>query len=162
MRKHPKRAEVDPSRPQGWATSDRNGHVGNLAKMKWQHDWRGNHVMNTRVLVHHDELDTPQRQLGILLIPPDPIPVRHARPENYANEEQPVSTRYTIGPDGFASQVRVVIRPVGQVTLSNRIVTTPGNRAGFGGPSLNLGTVILADTDVQILIDGSDEPLLVE
>ena len=120
MRRHPRRAEVNPNHPQGWASSDRNGHVGNLAKMKWQHDWQGAKIINKRILVHEDELDIPQRQLGVLIIPPDPLPLMNARPESYATDEYPVSTRYTM--DG---RVRIVTAP--QVPISNRIVSVPGN-----------------------------------
>ena len=127
MRKHPRRAQVDPQRPMGWGTSDRNGHLGNLYKMKFQHDWRGSQIINTRVLVHEDELDIPQRQLGTLVIPPDPLPLINARPENYSIDEQPVSTRYTIDANGNAAFIRVIMQPAGQPYLSNRIVTTPGN-----------------------------------
>jgi hypothetical protein len=127
MRKHPKRAQVDPQHPQGWATSDRNGHIGNLAKMRWQFEWQGSRVINRRILVHEDELDVPQRQLGTLVIPADPIPLINARPENYSIDEQPVSTRYTIGPNGQAALIRIITFPPGQPYYSNRIVTTPGN-----------------------------------
>ena len=96
--------------------------VGNLRNLKWQHDWRGSHIINTRVLVHEDELDIPQRQLGTLVIPADPIPLINARPENYSIDEQPVSTRYTLN-----GLIRVIVSPKGQPFLSNRIVTTPGN-----------------------------------
>jgi hypothetical protein len=96
MRRHPRRAEVNPNHPQGWGTSDRNGHVGNLAKMKFQYDWAGAKIINKRILVHEDELDIPQRQLGVLIIPPDPLPLMNARPESYATDEYPVSTRYTM------------------------------------------------------------------
>lgn len=122
MRKHPRRAQVDPQNPQGWGTSDQNGMVGNLAKMRFQHQWAGATIINTRVLVHEDELDIPQRQLGTLVIAPDPPPLVNARPEPYDIDEQPVSTRYTM--DGL---IRIIITPQGQSTLSNRIVTTPGN-----------------------------------
>ena len=122
MRKHPRRAEVDPHSPRGWATSDRNGFVGNLENLKWQFEWRGSHLINTRVLMHEDELDIPQRQLGTLVIPPDPIPLINARPENYNIDEQPTSTRYTLN-----GLIRTVVMPPGQVTFTNRIVTTPGN-----------------------------------
>lgn len=95
--------------------------------MQWQYEWRGNSIQNTRVLVHEDELDIPQRQLGTLVIPPDPIPIMNARPENYTIDEQPVSTRYTIGPNGQANQIRIIIAPPSQPYISNRITTTPGN-----------------------------------
>src|SRR5277367_4448791 len=127
MRKHPKRAQVDPQHPQGWASSDRNGMIGNLARMRWQYDYRGSRIINTRILVHEDELDIPQRQLGTLVIPADPIPLINARPEQYAIDEQPVSTRYTIGPNGQAASIRIITFPPGQPYYSNRIVTTPGN-----------------------------------
>lgn len=95
--------------------------------MRWQFEWRGNRVINTRVLVHEDELDVPQRQLGTLVIPPDPLPLINARVENYSLDEQPVSTRYTIGPNGQAASIRVITQSPGQPYYSNRIVTTPGN-----------------------------------
>lgn len=127
MRRNPRRAEVDPFSPRGWATSDRNGHVGNLERMQFQFEWRGSTVQNTRVLVHEDELDIPQRQLGTLFIPPDPPPLFGARPENYDIDEQPVSTRYTM--DG---RIRIIPSPMPYI--SNRIVTTPGNLPTFAVP----------------------------
>jgi len=96
--------------------------VGNLHNMRWQYEWRGSTIQNTRILVHEDELDIPQRQLGTLMLPPDPLPLLNARPENYSIDEQPVSTRYTM-----AGQIRIINTPAGQRYLSNRIVTTPGN-----------------------------------
>lgn len=127
MRKHPRRAQVDPYHPEGWASSDRDGMIGNLRRMKWQFEWRGSKLMNTRVLVHEDELDVPQRQLGTpAILGPDPPALINARPEQYSIDEQPVSTRYTIGTNGQASLIRVINAP-GQAYLSNRIVTTPGN-----------------------------------
>ncbi len=106
MRRHPRRAAVDSFHPQGWASSDRNGMVGNLANMRFQHEWRGPRLMNTKVLVHEDELDEPQRQLGSpALLGPDPLPLMNARPEQYAIDEYPVSTRYTM--DG---RIRVIMQ----------------------------------------------------
>ncbi len=87
MRKHPRRARVDPSHPCAWGTSDSNGMIGQHNKMRWKHDWRGNKIINLRVLVHEDELDKPQRQLGNLVLPADPPPIRYARPENYTIDE---------------------------------------------------------------------------
>jgi hypothetical protein len=121
MRKHPRRAEVDPNWPQGWASSDRNGAVGNLAKMRWQHEWRGPKIINTKVLVHEDELDEPQRQLGSpALLGPDPPALINARPEQYAIDEYPVSTRVTM--DG---RVRGIMQSHGAAPV-NLIVTVPG------------------------------------
>jgi hypothetical protein len=106
MRRHPRRAEVDPTNPRGWAASDRNGMQGNLCRMRFQYEWRGPKLQNTKVLVHEDELDEPQRQLGTpALLGPDPLPLMNARPEQYFIDEQPVSTRYTM--DG---RIRVIMQ----------------------------------------------------
>lgn len=95
--------------------------LGNLANMKFQFEWRGPKLQNTRVLVHEDELDIPQRQLGSpALLGPDPPPLMNARPEAYAIDEYPVSTRYTL--DG---RIRVIMqRPHGYPI--NLIATVQG------------------------------------
>lgn len=87
MRPHPKRARTDPTSPRAWGTSDRNGMVNNLENLRWQYDWAGTGLINKRILVSEDELDEPQRQLGALILPPDPPPLPNARPENYAIDE---------------------------------------------------------------------------
>lgn len=56
--------------------------------MRWQHDWRGTGLINLRVLVYDFEYDKPQRQLGTLIIPPDPVPIVNARPEQYDIDEK--------------------------------------------------------------------------
>ena len=69
--------------------------IGQHDQMRWQHEWHGNKIVNLRVLVHADELDEPQRQLGNLYIPADPPPIRNARPENYTIDE--TTDRVTMG-----------------------------------------------------------------
>lgn len=49
--------------------------------------WRGTQVMNTQVLVCETCLDLLQRQLGTIILPPDPVAVKNARPEQYAIDE---------------------------------------------------------------------------
>ena len=88
--------------------------------MRWQWEWAGTGLVNKRILVHPDELDIPQRQLGTIFIPPDPLPILNARPEQYAIDEYPVSTRYTM--DG---RVRV-IQQTGPYPIE-RIVSVAGN-----------------------------------
>ncbi len=121
MRKHPRRAAVDPYDPKAWGSSDRNGMVGNLANMRWNHEWRGPKIVNTRILVHEDELDVPQRQLGSpALLGPDPVPVVNARIEQYSIDEVPVSTRYTM-----QGNVRVIMQHHGASPI-NLIATVQG------------------------------------
>jgi hypothetical protein len=96
MRRHPRRARVDPTSPQAWATSDRSGAIGNHEDLCYQYAWRGTQLVNTRLLVYADELDVPNRQLGTIILPPDPVPILNARPEQYAIDEQ----TYRITMDG--------------------------------------------------------------
>lgn len=119
MRPHPRRAQTDPTSPRAWATSDRTGWIGNHCNMQFQYQWGGTRLYNTGVLVNPDELDVPQPQLKAIILPPDPPSIRNARVEQYAIDEQPVSTRYTM--DGRVRVVSYTPYPV------ERIVTVPGN-----------------------------------
>ncbi len=56
--------------------------------MAYQREWRGNKIVALNILVHPDELDTPNRQLGSLMLSPDPPPKRNARPESYTIDEE--------------------------------------------------------------------------
>ena len=94
MRKHPRRARVDPENPRAWATDDRTGFIGNQQDLKWQYEWAGTRLINTRILTF--DPDEPQRQLGVVILPPDPLPILNARPEQYDIDEIPISTRYTV------------------------------------------------------------------
>jgi len=86
-RPHPLRADTNPDHPRGWATDDRSGFVTNLHKLRWQLQWSGNQLINTRFLVGEDNYDKPQEQLRTLILPPDPAPLFNARPENYVVDE---------------------------------------------------------------------------
>lgn len=87
MRPHPRRARTNPNSPRAWGTSDRNGMINNHNKLVWQWDWAGQTMVNKRILVSQDELDQPQRQLGTIVLPPDPVPILNARIEPYAIDE---------------------------------------------------------------------------
>ena len=56
--------------------------------MQYQFEWRGTQLENTRHLVCNICLDVPQRQLGTVILPPDPLPLLNARPENYTIDEE--------------------------------------------------------------------------
>jgi hypothetical protein len=88
MRRHPKHARTDPTSPRGWATDDRSGFVTNLENMEWQYEWRGLALVNTRVLSFAPYIDEPQRQLGSVILPPDPPGLLNARPEAYPSDEK--------------------------------------------------------------------------
>lgn len=91
MRPHPKYSETNAESPRGWATCERCGSIWNLFRLEWQFEWRGLSLYNTRHLVCPRCLDEPQRQLGANIIPPDPLPLINARPEQYDMDEEPVS-----------------------------------------------------------------------
>lgn len=45
-------------------------------------------LVNTQLLVCEPCLDTPQRQLGAVILPPDPPGLLNARPEPYPYDER--------------------------------------------------------------------------
>ena len=108
MRPHPRRARTDATSPRAWSTSDRTGFIGNHEDQQWQFDWAGFKLRNKHILVNPDELDVPQRQLGAIIIPPDPLPIINARPENYMIDEE----TYRVTEDG---QVRYTMNGVARV-----------------------------------------------
>lgn len=87
MRPHPKRTSTNPRSPRAWGTCDRSGFITNHEKLVWQFDWRGTRLENLRILVAPDMVDKPQRQLGTIILPPDPVGILNARPEQYSMEE---------------------------------------------------------------------------
>lgn len=86
-RPHPKGARTNPRSPRGWSTCQRCGFVFNLYKLEDQHQWRGLQLMSVNLQVDHKCLDIPQRQLGTIILPPDPMPLLQALPEPYAIDE---------------------------------------------------------------------------
>lgn len=61
--------------------------IGNLVDFQYQVEWRGTRLMNTNLLVCTPCLDDPQRQLGTLILPPDPVGIANAMPEQYPLDE---------------------------------------------------------------------------
>ena len=87
MRPHPRRARTNATAPEAWATDDKSGFVGNQKDLCWQYDWSGTQLINKRILCFRDQLDEPQRQLGTIILPPDPVSIPNARPEIYPIDE---------------------------------------------------------------------------
>jgi len=86
-RPHPKGARTNPRSPRGWGTCQRCGFIYNLEKLQWQLQWRGMAPMDVNLQVCKTCLDIPQRQLGSIILPPDPLPLPSALPEPYAIDE---------------------------------------------------------------------------
>jgi hypothetical protein len=77
------RASVDPNKPKAFGICDRCGFLFNLRNLRWQFDFAGPVLQNLRILVCHTCYDKPQEQHKPVLLPPDPLPVPNARPQNY-------------------------------------------------------------------------------
>jgi hypothetical protein len=67
------------------------GFLYNLQNLRWQFEWIGPRLQNQRMLVCRTCNDKPQEQLRTIVLPPDPIPVFNARPENYVQDDNPLS-----------------------------------------------------------------------
>jgi hypothetical protein len=113
-RPHPKHTITDPDSPRAWATCDRTGFLGNHDDLQWQYEWAGTSLVNQRRLVLTDYLDEPQRQLGTLILPPDPPSIMNARVENYTIDEEQ-STRVTM--DGSVRVLIGNINPPQRITI---------------------------------------------
>ena len=61
--------------------------IFNLVKLQTQSEWRGLKLMPINLSVCPTCLDDPQRQLGTIVLPPDPPPLMGALPEPYAVDE---------------------------------------------------------------------------
>ena len=81
------KARVDATWPEAFGTCDRCGDLRNLVDLKWQWQWAGPQMINTRLLVCCKCLDEPTEQLRTIILPPDPPPVYNARPEAYSLDE---------------------------------------------------------------------------
>ena len=86
-RPHPKGARTNPRSPQGWATCQRCGFIWNLVKLSDQSEWRGLQLLSINLQVCPTCLDKPQRQLGTIILDPDPPPLPGALPEPYEVDE---------------------------------------------------------------------------
>lgn len=89
-------ARVNPRAPRAFAVCDRCGMLYNHVDLQFQYEWRGTAKQNTGRLVCRGCLDVPQEQFRTLVLSPDPVPIRNARPENYVSSE----TEYRVTQDG--------------------------------------------------------------
>ena len=77
------RARTSATNPQAHAICDRCGFRYNHVDLKWQFDWRGVALLNTRLLVCNSCYDTPQEQLRAIVVPADPTPIMNARTQDF-------------------------------------------------------------------------------
>lgn len=85
------RFTVDPTSPRARGACDRCGAHYQLDQLKWQFQYAGARLQNLRILVCRSCMDVPQQQLRAIIIPADPLPVMNPRPENYVQDNNPIS-----------------------------------------------------------------------
>lgn len=78
------KARVNPTAPQGFALCDRCGVPNNLVNLRYQYQWRGTTLQNTRFKVCPRCYDVPSEFLRTIFLPPDPMPLIDPRPIPYA------------------------------------------------------------------------------
>lgn len=81
------RTRIDSRNPSASGQCDRCGFLYNHSHLRWQMDYSGAGIYNKRILVCEICYDTPQQQLKVIVIPPDPLPVLNARPPDYVDAE---------------------------------------------------------------------------
>lgn len=132
------RGYVSARTPRALAICDRCGFMVNHGKLRWQYQWQGPRLNNTRILVCPDCYDTPQEQLRTFVLPMDPIVIPNARPENYSFADNPASH---LGYDPANAFL-----PVGQRGMSiGNLVMGAGVESAFDGAVVttsSLGTTI--------------------
>jgi hypothetical protein len=128
MRPHG-RAEISARSPRALGVCERCGFLYNLDRLAWQHDWQqGPRLKNLHHLVCPDCYDEPQESGRTIVLPPDPIPVQNARPEDYVGADNPLS------PLGY--NVRNAFNPLPAQSLGGNIGTMTlngGVNAAFDG-----------------------------
>lgn len=97
------RAVTNPRNPRAFGVCDRCGIWYNLeAKLNYQYEWQGTRLQNLNLRVCPKCMDIPQPQLKARILPPDPVPVRNPRPENFYAER--LNNLVTDGPTYQAAQ----------------------------------------------------------
>lgn len=87
------RARVDPNYPEAAGICDRCGLRYQLNSLRYQFEWRGPRLANTRLRVCSRCMDIPFIFNKPIIFPPDPKPVPDPRPQNFtvANNGSPVT-----------------------------------------------------------------------
>jgi hypothetical protein len=121
-------------------------------------DYSGAGIYNKRILVCEKCYDTPQQQLKVIVIPPDPLPVLNARPPDYVNAEtnyRVTSGQNTVDPvtgipiiQGNTRAAYATILTPNAISLENNLglITLEGDPESFLGEEYNNPQVYLRVT----------------
>lgn len=81
------RARINARAPAAAGQCDRCGRVFSHSELRFQFDWRGASLQNTRILVCRSCEDVPQEQLRSIVIAPDPVPIQNPRTVDWTAAE---------------------------------------------------------------------------
>lgn len=146
------RAKINSRSPSAAGQCDRCGFLYSFSHLRWQMDYSGAGIYNKRILVCEKCYDTPQQQLKVIIIPPDPLPVLNARPPDYVTSE--TNYRYTSGQN--------TIDPVTGIPIVNGdILEAYTYLSSDGSISLEMPTGLLCledDQDISIGLEPGSAP----
>jgi hypothetical protein len=71
---------VDPRDPRAAGVCDRGGEVRRRSELRPEMRWAGNRLVETGFLVCAQHIDRPHPQDRVLILKPDPVPIRDPRP----------------------------------------------------------------------------------
>lgn len=84
---NPKNTSTDVGNLRGWGTCDQCGFIWNLDNLGYEKQWAGKNLVRNGNRVCPTCIDPPAPFLRTLTLPPDPRPLKDARPENYQIDE---------------------------------------------------------------------------
>lgn len=93
-----KHVSIDQTNPEALGICDYTGFVFMRKDLVKQMEWRGNALIWTGFLVGRPYVDVPNEQLRPPILPPDPVPVRLPRPQQFD------SITWSTTPGTWASQ----------------------------------------------------------
>lgn len=84
---HNKYAPTNSNEPVPVGFCDRCNSINYLHELNWQFDWRGPDLVNLFLRVCRRCYDVPQEQGRVIIIGPDPVPLKDPRPGWWATEQ---------------------------------------------------------------------------
>lgn len=157
------RARINSSSPSAAGQCDRCGFLYNHSHLRWQMDYSGAGIYNKRILVCEKCYDTPQQQLKVIVIPPDPLPVLNARPPDYVYSE--TNYRITSAPN-VIDPITGIPMPSGDYRITqdgnNRVTQQtgepPGGKNQLPGTDWDVDAVLYDDTEIGLPYGNTSVP----
>lgn len=145
------RTNINDLHPQ--AVCDRCGFWYSHNDLRWQYDYRGRTLANLRILVCETCYDDAQPQLKPRIIPPDPVAIKDARLEYFANYEtnnRSTSAVEVPSPTNFPANYWTGIPVAPSQYADNRITQDSNNRVTQTTGEAPYGNNELPGTNFQV------------